>query len=569
MAEDPTHGAARPVPQPAQQGAPQGYPPAQAYPQPGYPQAGYPVQGYPQPAQPQVPQLPTYGAWEDANGAQAGGGLRRAFTGLAVGDVVRDALAVLLLLLGLLHPWDYAHDGVGRLEVVAVTVLSLASLATGYLARAGAFGAAFDARRAGRWRFALNVPFLLVVLGYVIGDAAVGDMYELLGGLGSGLALGLAGATLALAPRTAELGAGNSIDRAWLTGVAVLGAVAVVWVVAAALVLLLGDEADLIEGAQLAFAMLLMLTAPTVLVLGLVGVLRREEGWRLALVALAGSAVVVQLTTGGETVLGVATESVREISAGLVFWPALAAAAAAPSARRAMRVTDARWAAAAARVLTAALVVAGAWLVMTFLVLSDTEESGRWITLAALAVGYLAVAAWGRALVRAGQRVSTAAALSVAGALCVLGLGGYFVLLGSEWGLFFYVERLLGTAVPALFAGLVLAHKSQEARGVLRHPAVPERPTWSAPAGPAAVAPTGPVPAAAGPQAAPSPVDDAVRQALDPATPQATLAELATRFPATRVHIARHPAVYPELLAWLDSLGDPEVSRAVAERRGG
>lgn len=539
--------------------------PAQAYPQQAhaqqaYPQQAYPAQAYPQQTYPQQswrPQLPTYGGWEDAHGAPASSGaLRRAFAEVTAGDVVRDALAALLLLLALTLPWDYGKDGLGRLEVVVVTAVSLVSLLAAYLARAGAYGSRLDARRAGLWRFALNVPYLVTALGFLVGDAFEGDSPDLVGGVGAGLAVGLAGAVLAMAPRLAELRGPNPLDRAWLIVPAVIGGVAVLWVLAGLMVFIVGDQADLYSSAELLRVLLMVLLAPAVLVLGVVGVLRRDEGWRLALVAVGAAPVALYLVAQEGAAPGMLVESVHALPVGLVLWPAAAAAAAAASARRAMRVTRARWADAAGRVLTVAVIAAAADLLVSVLTIADSQEETLWIVLTVVALAYLAVAAGARALVREGRRVSPALALGAAGVLFLLGMLAVLLVLGSEWYGVTEVDLLLALAIPAALTGVVLAHLAQETRGALGHPAVPEPPAWSAPA---------PVPSGA----APDPVADAVQAAQDPATPQATLADLATRVPATRVHVARHPAAYPDLLDWLAALGDPEVSRAVAERRGG
>jgi hypothetical protein len=57
-----------------------------------------------------------------------------------------------------------------------------------------------------------------------------------------------------------------------------------------------------------------------------------------------------------------------------------------------------------------------------------------------------------------------------------------------------------------------------------------------------------------------------VRVAMDPRTPAATLAELATHAPEARPYVARHPNAYPGLLEWLGGLGDPAVNQALRER---
>ncbi|GEN80455.1 DUF7937 domain-containing protein [Actinotalea fermentans] len=572
-AEQPT--AVLPVQPPYPQTAPQAGYPQQGYPQQGhaqqgyaqqsYPQEGYPQQGYPQ--QGWRPQLPTYGGWEDAHGSPTpSGAVRRAFAGVPGGDVVRDALAALLLVLGLTLPWDYGLDGLGRLEVVVITAISLVSLLAAYLARAGAYGPRLDVRRAGLLRFALNVPYLVMVLGFLVGDAFEGDSPELVGGVGAGLAVGLAGAVLAMAPRATELGGANPVDRGWLTVPAVIGGVAAVWVLAGLLVFVLGDGADYYSSAELVRVLLTVLLGPAVLALGVVGLLRRDEGWRLALAAVAATPVLLYLVADAGTAPGVLVESVHALPGGLVFWPAVAAAAAAPSARRAMRVTRARWADAAGRVLSVAIVVAAVDLLVSLLTIADSEEEGLWVVLTVVALLYLVAAVQARTFLREGRRVSPVVALAVAGALFLLGVVAVLLLLGSEWSGVTEIDLLLALGLPAAYTGVVLAHLSQDARGALGHPAVAEPPAWAAPPSSPGAAGVGAAGAGAAEQDAA--VAYAVRQAQDPATPQATLADLATRVPATRVHIARHPAAYPDLLDWLAALGDPEVSRAVAERRG-
>jgi hypothetical protein len=230
-----------------------------------------------------------------------------------------------------------------------------------------------------------------------------------------------------------------------------------------------------------------------------------------------------------------------------------------------MRVTRARWADAAGRVLTLAIVAGAVDLLVSVLTIADSEEEGLWVVLAILALAYLAAAVQARTFVREGRRVSATLALSAAGALFLLGTIAVLLVLGSEWSGLTELDLLLALTLPAALVGVLLAHLAQDARGALGHPAVPEAPAWTAsvPAAPGTAAP-----GTAAPGTVPDPVADAVRQAQDPATPQVTLADLATRVPATRVHIARHPAAYAELLDWLAALGDPEVSRAVAERRG-
>lgn len=505
------------------------------------------------------PQVPTYGGWEDAHGGPApSDALRRAFAGAPAGDVVRDGLAALLLLLGLTLPWDLVRDGLSRLEVVVVTVLAIVALAAAYLARARAFGPLLDVRRAGLVRFVLAAPYLLVVLGLVLADLLLGGEGTA-GGVGMGAAIGLAGAVLAVAPRAAELrpeGATRTswtarIDRAWPTALGFLAGAAVLWVLAGLLVYVLGDAAELDSAAVLLNKTVMVLLSAAVLTLGAVGVLRRDEGWRLALVALAALPVLHTYLLGSGVAFGFDRESVHWLPVGLVWWPALAAAAAAPSARRAMRVTRTRWADATGRLLSVTVVVAAGALVATVLSLVEAGDDDRalWVLFLVLVVAYLAVAIGARTLVREGAPVPVRLVAAAVAGLVVFG-AVTTTLRHAELTMVGYVDLLLTVVLPAALAGTLLAHVSSDARGVLGHAALPAEPV---------------------PAPAPPAVDEAeaVRLAQDPATPQAVLADLATRVPATRVHVARHPAAYPELLDWLAALGDPDVARAVAGRRQG
>ena len=53
----------------------------------------------------------------------------------------------------------------------------------------------------------------------------------------------------------------------------------------------------------------------------------------------------------------------------------------------------------------------------------------------------------------------------------------------------------------------------------------------------------------------------------DPTLPAAALMEIARDHANLRVDVAGHPNVYPELLVWLDRVGNQAVRDAVAERR--
>lgn len=62
---------------------------------------------------------------------------------------------------------------------------------------------------------------------------------------------------------------------------------------------------------------------------------------------------------------------------------------------------------------------------------------------------------------------------------------------------------------------------------------------------------------------------DDLQRAANPLTTAAELQAVASRSPAARPLVAMHPNAYPDLLAWLASLGDPAVTSALARRSGG
>lgn len=57
------------------------------------------------------------------------------------------------------------------------------------------------------------------------------------------------------------------------------------------------------------------------------------------------------------------------------------------------------------------------------------------------------------------------------------------------------------------------------------------------------------------------------QQAMDPTTDPMTQHNIAEYAPELRVYLAQNPNVYPELLAWLGSLNDPQINAAIATRR--
>ncbi len=158
------------------------------------------------PAQPAHPANPGH-TGQHAEGHASANAMRR-------WDTVRNLLAAVLLVGAGLLPWNL-YFGVGipgsktaLFGVLGVlTLLSLASLAV-----------------RGRLRFALNIPYLLLVLGFVVFDVfetiRSGSGVAVPGGVGPGGWLGIAGALLAAQP--AITGANDAVSG-WMKGARILG----------------------------------------------------------------------------------------------------------------------------------------------------------------------------------------------------------------------------------------------------------------------------------------------------------------------------------------------------------
>lgn len=149
-------------------------------------------------------------------------------------NIGRDLTAAGLVCVALLFPWNL-YFGVGvpasRPVLFAVlsvaTVLSLGSIAATYAGRRRVFGAQFDPRRKARVRLVLNVPYLVLVCGFVVFDAVqtirYGGSSRPPGGVGPGAWLGVAGALLAAQPVIA----GGDDTRNWPSATRWLGYVSI------------------------------------------------------------------------------------------------------------------------------------------------------------------------------------------------------------------------------------------------------------------------------------------------------------------------------------------------------
>lgn len=134
-----------------------------------------------------------------------GGGVPAAAASGRYRHVAGDLAAVVLLVLALFLPWNlYFGLGIPNSSATwAAVLIAVTALAVAAVALAGSWrssGARFNPARAARLRLALNVPYLLLVLGFVVFDAyetvRLGGTVNVPGGVGPGAWAGVAGALL-------------------------------------------------------------------------------------------------------------------------------------------------------------------------------------------------------------------------------------------------------------------------------------------------------------------------------------------------------------------------------------
>jgi hypothetical protein len=146
-------------------------------------------------------------------------------------NLVRDLSAAVLLVIALFLPWNL-YFGIGVPDsrtalfavLGAVTLLSLLSIAVTYVGPGKSSGA-------GRLRFVLNVPYLLLVIAFIVFDAfqtiRSGGTVHVPGGVGPGAWLGIAGALLCAQPvitgSDAEPAAGGDRFSKWRRSAQVIG----------------------------------------------------------------------------------------------------------------------------------------------------------------------------------------------------------------------------------------------------------------------------------------------------------------------------------------------------------
>jgi hypothetical protein len=487
---------------------------------------------------------------------------------VTAGDYVRDGAALLFLLVSLALRWDFGTDATDRIDVVLLTILSMFSLAVPAMARFGALGQGWSRRRIRLVRLLANVPYLAMVAVYLVLDVVRGGELGREGGVGVALGVGLAGALLAAQPRDGELDEPRSTGGLWGAVLVVVGGLAAVGAVTSVIVSLVRLSDDLRLSTVLTGLILLAITLVLV-AWPVLGTVLRDGSWRLVLLALGGAAPLLLVLADGERLGQSSVESMHLLVFGTVLWAAAAAAAVAPPVRRSMHPGEppARWLGAARRLLvvTAVTCVLQIALVIVWLV-EGTERGTLVFTLIFLAI-YLIGALIARGALAQAEPHAAPVAYAVAAALFLLGLINLAVTDGTWRPGVSYVDLVLALVVPFALVVMVGMAGARQAGPGTPLPPVGVGPTTSLPPqtnlgqGPTTSLPPQrpwPAPPVAMPQS--------VRVAMDPRTPAATLAELATHAPEARPYVARHPNAYPGLLEWLGGLGDPAVNQALRER---
>jgi len=280
------------------------------------------------------------------------------FRGLGLGDMLRDIIAALLLLMSIPMVWrvvgERTESAGDRPEVLIITLLSLVSLTLPYLARIGAMGPKWTVHSTRKARWVLNAPYIVLVIAYLVIDVVkYGEGH----GLGTAAMFGLTGAILAAQPRSCELGPVGE-DRAgntWLNVTSGIGGLIAVGYLASLVVFILQINKNMAPTimSKVAPIVVLLLVAGFSIWPVFAASLGKTPGWRRALIGLGISLVAIAflaepgglllqhqaagfVPSGFDSTFGV-LPFVMVNGVGSIFIPAAAAAIAAPAVTRVIR----------------------------------------------------------------------------------------------------------------------------------------------------------------------------------------------------------------------------------------
>lgn len=148
-------------------------------------------------------------------------------------NLVRDGIAVALLLLALVLPWNLETGRGGLLfgAVIVVTLLAISAAVDAHVGRLRLTGPRSDIRLLSRIRLAVCIPYLVLAVGFVgyhlvqtVRDGGTGLTPP---GVGPGLIIGVGGALLAAQPPITSITIEHNGFRRWYAAARVLGAVSI------------------------------------------------------------------------------------------------------------------------------------------------------------------------------------------------------------------------------------------------------------------------------------------------------------------------------------------------------
>ena len=361
------------------------------------------------------------------------------FAGIPASDWARDAGALLLLLISLALPWMNSPDtysmsetigATGRIEVILITLLSLFSLSLTYLLRAGVFGPGVGLAQIWLIRMLVNVPYALLVLGFMLVDVFSTDKTT---GLGYAAAFGLAGAFLAAQPRSAEL-AGivgeHPITRLWYRILIGYGVVVALTVLGTLVLGILATTSAELTGVVLLTAVIAVLAGAAAALLPIYGIIRGNAIWLTIARALGATAIGVividaftdhQLSVGG-------IESLGYGGYPLILLAGLFGLACSPALRLAMAPTEpiSKWFGVASLTLVLIIGTAGLSLLIVIATLigsgADSGSTGLNIGAAIVLSIIVVVAIIARTTLRSNPATSQWLVLGLTGLITVLGI---------------------------------------------------------------------------------------------------------------------------------------------------
>lgn len=302
----------------------------------------------PYPSQPQSSASDYADASHDQARGRTAASLPRqsAFSGVGIGDYVRDAISAFALIISLFMVWKYAtpdsdsfEDSIAglRVDVVLISLLSLLSLSISYMWRAGIFGTSWNYLKTQDARLLANAPYVVMVLVYLVIELVTAGGFGM-GGLGPALSFGLAGALLAAQPRAAETVADRNTDigrnKRWLAVVIGIAALVVLLTLVQSIELLVRFSESTFLGSNI-LSIVMGLASAAVLVVIALGIYRRSNGWRLVGIGLGiGTACLGLLSLIPEMTLLTLRFAGTNPHFSMTFWMAFGVAASAPSLRR-------------------------------------------------------------------------------------------------------------------------------------------------------------------------------------------------------------------------------------------